>query len=238
MPHAPCALAGRPPSGGCTTDSGVCRSIATPRSRLSRHARGVVQRPAAERRESGAEDRARRRPGRRRRRCPRPAPPSPRRRTGRSAGRRAPPARRRAPASPACRSRSRRSRAWSCARGARPRPARPASSAASASGASILPTATQMSRPTVSASSIGPIGMPNASAASSTVSGAMPSSTQRIAAIRYGASTRLTRKPGALFTGSGSLSIWRTNAAAGARRARRASAGRRRSRPASSSPPD
>jgi hypothetical protein len=48
------------------------------------------------------------------------------------------------------------------------------------------------------------------------VSGAMPSSTQRIASIRYGASTRLTRKPGALFTGSGSLSIWRTNAAAGA----------------------
>ena len=87
---------------------------------------------------------------------------------------------------------------------------------------SSLPTATQMSRPTVSASSIGPIGMPNASAASSTVSGAMPSSTARIAAIRYGASMRLTRKPGALFTGSGSLSIWRTNAAA-ARRASRAS---------------
>ena len=43
-----------------------------------------------------------------------------------------------------------------------------------------------MSSPTVSASSIGPIGMPKASAASSTVSGAMPSSTQRIAAIRYG----------------------------------------------------
>ncbi len=41
----------------------------------------------------------------------------------------------------------------------------------------------------------------------------MPSSTQRIAVIRYGASTRLTRKPGALFTGSGSLSIARTNAA-------------------------
>ena len=34
-----------------------------------------------------------------------------------------------------------------------------------------MPTATQMSSPTVSASSIGPIGMPNASAASSTVSG-------------------------------------------------------------------
>ncbi len=83
-----------------------------------------------------------------------------------------------------------------------------------ASGLSILPTAMQMSRPTVSASSIGPIGIPNASAASSTVSGAMPSSTQRIASIRYGASTRLTRKPGALLTGSGSLSIWRTNAAA------------------------
>ena len=83
-----------------------------------------------------------------------------------------------------------------------------------ASPPSILPTSTQMSRPTVSASSIGPIGMPNASAASSTVSGAMPSSTARIAAIRYGASTRLTRNPGALFTGSGSLSIWRTNAAA------------------------
>ena len=30
----------------------------------------------------------------------------------------------------------------------------------------------------------------------------------------YGPSTRLTRKPGASFTGSGSLSIWRTNAAA------------------------
>ena len=44
--------------------------------------------------------------------------------------------------------------------------------------------------------------------------GAMPSSTQRIAAIRYGASTRLTRNPGALFTGSGSLSICRTKAAA------------------------
>ena len=81
---------------------------------------------------------------------------------------------------------------------------------------SSLPTATQMSSPTVSASSIGPIGMPNASAASSTVSGASPSSTAFIAAIRYGASTRLTRNPGALFTGSGSLSICRTNAAAGA----------------------
>ncbi len=66
----------------------------------------------------------------------------------------------------------------------------------------------------MSASSIGPIGMPNASAASSTTSGAIPSSTQRIAVIRYGASSRLTRKPGALRTGSGSLSIWRTNAAA------------------------
>ena len=30
----------------------------------------------------------------------------------------------------------------------------------------------------------------------------------------YGPSTRFTRKPGASFTGSGSLSIWRTNAAA------------------------
>ena len=77
-----------------------------------------------------------------------------------------------------------------------------------------LPTSTQMSRPTVSASSIGPIGMPKPTAASSTVSGAMPSSTACIAAMRYGASSRLTRKPGALFTGSGSLSIWRTNAAA------------------------
>ena len=71
-----------------------------------------------------------------------------------------------------------------------------------------------MSSPTVSASSIGPIGIPNASAASSTASGAIPSSTARIAAIRYGARMRLTRKPGALFTGSGSLSICRTKAAA------------------------
>ena len=61
---------------------------------------------------------------------------------------------------------------------------------------------------------MGPIGMPKASAASSTTSGAIPSSTQRMAVIRYGASTRLTRKPGALFTGSGSLSICRVNAAA------------------------
>jgi hypothetical protein len=73
----------------------------------------------------------------------------------------------------------------------------------------------QMSSPTVSASSIGPIGIPNWSAASSMVSGAIPSSTQRIAVIRYGASTRLTRNPGALFTGNGSRSICRMNAAAG-----------------------
>ena len=102
-------------------------------------------------------------------------------------------------ASAACRPPRRRSPARSCG------PSLPASTSSissrggAASPPSILPTATQMSRPTVSASSIGPIGMPNASAASSTVSGAMPSSTQRIAAIRYGASTRLTRKPGALL---------------------------------------
>jgi hypothetical protein len=71
----------------------------------------------------------------------------------------------------------------------------------------------QMSSPTVSASSSGPIGIPNASAASSTISGAMPWSTPRIASSRYGARIRLTRKPGALFTGSGSLSICRANAA-------------------------
>ena len=44
-----------------------------------------------------------------------------------------------------------------------------------------LPAATAMSRPTASASSIGPIGMPNASIASSMVSGLIPSSTARIA---------------------------------------------------------
>ena len=174
---------------------------------------------------------------RRRRRCLRRARPSPPPRTARSRRSASPSGT--APAAlllPACRRPSRRSRARSCV----PRcPAATSSvqlrSAASRRVPSILPTATQMSRPTVSASSIGPIGMPNASAASSTVSGAMPSSTQRIAAIRYGASTRLTRKPGALFTGSGSLSIWRTNAAAARDELRSRVAGRRRSRPASSS---
>jgi hypothetical protein len=39
-----------------------------------------------------------------------------------------------------------------------------------------------MSSPTVSISSIGPIGMPKASMASSTVSGEIPSSTARMAA--------------------------------------------------------
>ena len=97
--------------------------------------------------------------------------------------------------------------ARSCGRDCPRRPAPSACCGGASRSPSILPTARQMSSPTVSASSIGPIGMPNASAASSTVSGAMPSSTQRIAAIRYGASTRLTRKPGALFTGSGSLSM-------------------------------
>ena len=61
---------------------------------------------------------------------------------------------------------------------------------------------------------MGPTGMPKASAASSTVSAAMPSSTQRIASMRYGARIRLTRNPGALLTGSGSLSICRANAQA------------------------
>ena len=45
--------------------------------------------------------------------------------------------------------------------------------------ASDLPAARQMSRPTVSASSAGPIGMPNSSIAASSVSGFMPSSSMR-----------------------------------------------------------
>ena len=51
------------------------------------------------------------------------------------------------------------------------------------------------------------------SIALSIVSGLTPSSSIRNAFGMYGPSTRLTRKPGASFTGSGSLSIWRTNAA-------------------------
>ena len=59
----------------------------------------------------------------------------------------------------------------------------------------------------MSASSAGPIGMPKASMARSSVSGFTPSSIMRKAFCMYGPSTRLTRKPGASFTGSGSLSI-------------------------------
>ena len=64
-----------------------------------------------------------------------------------------------------------------------------------------------MSSPTSSASSIGPIGMPKSSAALSMVSFFMPASSITSASSRYGVSARLTRKPGALFTGAGSRSM-------------------------------
>ncbi len=62
-----------------------------------------------------------------------------------------------------------------------------------------------MSRPTVSASSIGPIGMPNASAASSIVSGAMPSSTARIAAIEVRREHAVDEEPGRALHGQRQL---------------------------------
>ena len=64
-----------------------------------------------------------------------------------------------------------------------------------------------MSSPTSSANSIGPMGMPKSSAALSMVSFFMPASSITSASSRYGVSARLTRKPGALFTGAGSRSM-------------------------------
>src|SRR5439155_1130553 len=69
-------------------------------------------------------------------------------------------------------------------------------------------------RPATERSAAGPIGMPKSSIARSSVSGFTPWSSMRNALYMYGPSTRLTRNPGASFTGSGSLSIWRTKAAA------------------------
>ena len=71
-----------------------------------------------------------------------------------------------------------------------------------------------MSRPTVSASSIGPSGMPKSRAAASISAGAMPSSSMRMASSRYGMSTRLTRNPGRLATSSGRRSSATANARA------------------------
>ena len=71
----------------------------------------------------------------------------------------------------------------------------------------ILPTLAATSRPTVSTSSIGPIGMPNFSATLSITGPGMPSEKAMMASCMYGARMRLTRKPGVPATGTGSLSM-------------------------------
>ena len=194
-----------------------------------------MQRAAAERREAGAEDR----PGIDQigvgddalGQCA----PSPRTRSGRIKPiRRARRHRRPARSSPPCRPTSRRIRAWSCARDGRPRSIRSVFfGRRGVPPQHLADRQADVESDGVGQARSGPTGMPNASAASSTVSGAMPSSTQRIASMRYGARMRLTRKPGALLTGSGSLSICRANARRASERDRRACSRRRRSRPAS-----
>ncbi len=69
----------------------------------------------------------------------------------------------------------------------------------------------------MSASSMGPIGMPNCMATSSIVASGTPVPAASIASVMYGISTRFTRKPGALRQGSGSLSMARVKASAAAR---------------------
>ncbi len=59
--------------------------------------------------------------------------------------------------------------------------------------------------------------MPNFTATSSIVASGTPSPAASIASVMYGISTRLTRKPGALRQGSGSLSMARVKARAAAR---------------------
>ena len=65
----------------------------------------------------------------------------------------------------------------------------------------------------MSHSSIGPIGMPNFTAALSMAGPGMPSDSAVTASSMYGNSTRLTRKPGVPATGTGSLSSFLQNAA-------------------------
>ena len=64
----------------------------------------------------------------------------------------------------------------------------------------------------MSASSIGPIGMPNCFAALSSTGPGTPSAYAVIASSMYGIRMRLTRKPGDDATGTGSLSIAFANA--------------------------
>ena len=77
----------------------------------------------------------------------------------------------------------------------------------------IRPTLAATSRPTVSTSSIGPIGMPNFTAALSIATPGTPSANAVAASSMYGNSTRLTRKPGVPATGTGSLPSALQNAA-------------------------
>ena len=76
----------------------------------------------------------------------------------------------------------------------------------------MRPTEAATSRPTVSASSIGPMGMPNFFAALSIAGPGTPSLQAVMASSRYGIRIRLTRKPGDGATGTGSLSIARAKA--------------------------
>ncbi len=70
----------------------------------------------------------------------------------------------------------------------------------------ISPTSFAVSSPTTSASSIGPIGIPKLTAVASITASGTPSCAANMASCRYGISTRLTRNPGALLHGTGSLS--------------------------------
>ncbi len=121
---------------------GSCRARPTSRRRPRRNA--AVLRGKAQ---SRCRRSRRHRRDRRRRRCPRRAPLSPPRRTDRSADRRALRARHPRPASPLSPCSSRRTRVCSSGRDDPPRPIPPAFFGGSRSGHSILPTATQMSRP-------------------------------------------------------------------------------------------
>ena len=174
----------------------------------------VVQRPAAERRESGAEDRARIDQvgigddvlGQRRLRLGDQRVHQPIRESRR--------ARRRRASSAACRRPTRRSRARSCGRDC---PRRPVPSTAAAAPrrrpAACRPRRRCRGRRCRRARSA-PSACRRRAPPRRRFPARCPRRRARIAAIRYGASMRLTRNPGALFTGSGSLSIWRTNAAA------------------------
>ena len=141
-----------------------------------------VQRAAAERRKAGAEDHAGIDQVARSRRSSRRARARPRGSAARPARAPAAPARTcrrasRARPSPACRPSRRRSPRPTSCRACPPPPSGRAWSGRPAAGSRILPTWAQTSRPTVSASSIGPIGMPNVRAASSIFSLASPRST-------------------------------------------------------------